>query len=78
MFHTDGEKGLEVTSPADGNWFKRAASTLACPAGATLDLTQVRAVWVFLKGGTFTIDNLRAEGTAAACATAARSGPWRC
>jgi alpha-galactosidase len=118
-FYTDGQAGLEVVAPTDGNWFGRrlaepldlsafsrlkvdlktgAAGTsgefalqlgsasswcqgslwtwtnanrtvtlarsldeLACPAGASHDLTQVRAVWVFLKGGTFQIDNVRAE-----------------
>ena len=120
-FHTEGAQGLEVTSPADGNWFGRvlpepldlsgktllafdlktgdagtsgefavqvgsAASPawcqggkwvwtnpnssrtiktlfneLSCPAGTTLDLTQIQAVWVFVKAGTFTIDQVRAE-----------------
>jgi alpha-galactosidase len=118
-FHTDGEGGLEVTSPADGNWFGRwldppldlrgmsrlafdlqtgatgtpaelavqfgpnatwcqgghwawtnphsnetvatALDELGCPPGTPLDRAQIRAVWVYLKGGTFRIDNIRAE-----------------
>jgi alpha-galactosidase len=119
LFHTDGENGLEVVSPADGNWFgralsapldlsaystfmyevktgpngtsgeiaiqvgaanswcqgglwtwtnanssrtiKEAVSGIQCPPGVTLDLTRVTGIWVFLKGGTFQIDNVRAE-----------------
>ncbi|MEY4547570.1 MAG: hypothetical protein RL685_3765 [Pseudomonadota bacterium] len=119
-FHTEGGAGLQVTSPADGNWFGRTLATpldlsgkthlafdlktadagtsgelavqvgpagawcqggawvwtnpnssktirtafrdMACPAGTTLDVAQITAVWVFLKAGTFTIDQLRAEG----------------
>jgi alpha-galactosidase len=118
-FHTDGEGGLEVSSPADGNWFGRvldkpldlrgksrlavdiqtgssgtsaelavqfgpsatwcqgghwawvnpnssktiatALDELGCPPGTPLDPAQIQAVWVFLKGGTFRIDNVRAE-----------------
>jgi alpha-galactosidase len=120
-FHTDGEHGLEVSTPLSGNWFGRpltepldltgrsalkfdvkagpAAGTsgeiavqvgagtawcqggrwaftnagtsrtitetfdeIECPAGVTLDLTQIRAVWVFLNGGDQVhIDNVRAE-----------------
>lgn len=118
-FHTDGEHGLDVDSPVDGNWFgrpldppldltgktllkydirtgangtsnelalqvgpsftwcqgglwswtnpsatqtvTRKLSQIACPAGQPLDLTQVRAIWVFVKDGSFTIDNLRAQ-----------------
>jgi alpha-galactosidase len=118
-FHTDGSGGLEVTSPADGNWFgrsflepldlsgtselafdvktgsagtvgefavqvgagstwcqggrwawvnphstktiKTAFSEMSCPGGVRLDLAQIKAVWVFLKGGTFVIDQVRAE-----------------
>jgi alpha-galactosidase len=118
-FHTDGASGLEVTSPADGNWFGRSFPTplnlgrasrlafdvktgsagtvgefavqvgdgaswcqggrwawvnpsstktiqtafaeMSCPAGVRLDQTQIKAVWVFLKGGTFVIDQVRAE-----------------
>ena len=120
-FHTDGAQGLELTSPADGNWFGRVLpepldlsgktllafdlktgdagtsgefavqvgsaaspawcqggkwvwtnpnssrtiktlfSEMSCPAGSSMDLTQIRAVWVFVKAGTFTIDQVRAE-----------------
>jgi alpha-galactosidase len=118
-FATDGVQGLEVTSPADGNWFgrryaaprdlsafttlrydvkttvigtpgefaleigpdsawcqgglwtwtnasssktiERRFTEIECPEGVTMDLTQVRGIWVYLKDGTFTIDNLRAE-----------------
>jgi alpha-galactosidase len=118
-FHTEGKAGLEVTSPADGNWFGRvldqpldssgksrlafdlqtgdsgtpaelavqfgpdatwcqgghwawtnphssrtiaaALGELVCPPGTPLDPAQIRAVWVYLKGGTFRIDNVRAE-----------------
>jgi alpha-galactosidase len=49
------------TNPNRTATIKRSLSDLACPAGATRDLTQVRAVWVFLKAGTFQIDNVRAE-----------------
>jgi alpha-galactosidase len=123
VFHTDGSQGLEVVSPADGNWFgrrfdqpldqaldltgksllkydiktttngtanefalqvgpdwmwcqgglwswtnpsssqtvTRKLSEITCPGGVPLDITQVHAVWVFLKDGTFHIDNIRAE-----------------
>jgi alpha-galactosidase len=37
-------------------------SQLGCPAGVTLDPSQIRAVWVFLNsGGDIYIDNVRAE-----------------
>jgi len=118
-FHTDGKGGLEVTSPADGNWFGRSFPTpldlskksrlafdvktgdlgtvgefavevgpgkkwcqggrwawvnpkstktirvdfkeISCPAGASLDQSQIRGVWVFLKNATVVIDQVRAE-----------------
>jgi alpha-galactosidase len=118
-FHTDGEHGLDVVTPTEGNWYGkplaepldltgnsmlkfdvRAGATgttgeiavqvgadsswcqgslwawtnagssktikarfadLGCPAGVTLDLSQIRAVWVFLNGGSMQIDNIRAE-----------------
>jgi hypothetical protein len=34
---------------------------MTCPAGTTMDVSQIGAVWVFVKGGTFTIDQVRAE-----------------
>jgi alpha-galactosidase len=119
-FHTDGTHGLEVFTPAGGNWYGRnlaapldltgtsrlkfdvrtttASGTtgevaiqvgpdyawcqgsiwawtnpgssrtitaefasLGCPGGVTLDLSQIRSVWVFLNGGNVFIDNVRAE-----------------
>jgi alpha-galactosidase len=118
-FHTDGKGSLEVTAPADGNWFGRlldkpldlrgksrlafdiqsgesgtsaelavqfgpnatwcqgghwawvnpnssktiatALDELGCPPGTPLDPAQIKAVWVFVKGGSFRIDNVRAE-----------------
>ena len=48
-------------NPSRTGTIKRSMSELACGAGANLDLTQVRAIWVFLKAGTFHIDNVRAE-----------------
>ncbi|WP_199853051.1 NPCBM/NEW2 domain-containing protein [Plantactinospora sp. BC1] len=119
-FRTEGEHGLTVATPKDGNWFGRtfaepldltgaarlrfdvradevgtvgefavqvgpdwawcqgglwswtnpfASRTiteeiddLSCPAGASLDLSQVRAVWIFLNGGgQVHVDNVRAE-----------------
>jgi alpha-galactosidase len=119
LFATDGERGLEVTAPADGNWYGKRFTTpldlsafkglrydvktgpigtpgefalevgagsawcqggewtwtnanasktierpfarISCPAGVTLDVAQIRGIWVFLKDGTFQLDNLRAE-----------------
>lgn len=119
-FHTEGGAGLQVTSPADGNWFGRALAApldltgkthlafdlktadagtsgelavqvgpggtwcqggawawtnpnssktiktaftdMSCPVGTELQLSQISAVWVFVKAGTFLIDQLRAEG----------------
>lgn len=72
---TPGEFALEVGSTSSwcqgGFWtwtnpnatktIVRAFDEIECPAGVTLDLTQVRAVWVYLKDGTFEIDQLRAE-----------------
>ena len=119
-FHTDGEHGLEVTTPLGGNWYgtrlsesldltgtsmlkadvraDQAAGTtgeiavqtgpglswcqgsrwawtdagkartisvtfaeLDCPAGVTLDPTQINAVWIFLNGGHVYLDDIRAE-----------------
>ncbi|HYO95166.1 MAG TPA: hypothetical protein VER33_11675, partial [Polyangiaceae bacterium] len=119
LFATEGESGLEVVTPTDGDWFGRALaqpvdlsaysalkfdlktgatgtsgefaiqvgaanawcqgglwawtnanstrtvraaiSGIECPQGVTLDMTQVRGVWVYLKDGTFQIDNVRAD-----------------
>jgi alpha-galactosidase len=118
-FHTAGMGGLEITSPADGNWFGRsfpepldlksksrlafdirtgAVGTvgefavevgpdkkwcqggrwawvnpnstktlkvgfeeISCPGGAPLDRAQITGVWVFIKGATVVIDQVRAE-----------------
>jgi alpha-galactosidase len=119
-FHTDGDHGLLVHTPVNGNWFglnlatpldltgtsmlkfdMKAAGTgsvgefaiqvgpdfswcqggqwtwtnpnssrtvtrgfnqISCPAGVTLDRSQIRGVWVFLNGGgDVSIDNIRAE-----------------
>jgi alpha-galactosidase len=118
-FHTDGNSGLQVTTPVAGNWFgltrpapldltgktslkfdvktgpvgtsgeiavqigpsltwcqgglwtwtnpnssktiAENVSKITCPAGVTLDLSQVRGIWVFLNsGGVDYIDNIRA------------------
>jgi alpha-galactosidase len=40
---------------------KETFSQLGCPAGVTLDPSQIRAVWIFLNGGDVFIDNIRAE-----------------
>jgi alpha-galactosidase len=39
----------------------RAFDEIECPAGTTLDKSQIRGIWLFLKDGTFTIDNVRAQ-----------------
>ena len=49
------------TNPNSSRTIKTAFSEMSCPAGSALDLTQISAVWVFVKGGTFTIDQVRAE-----------------
>jgi len=62
-----------------------AFSELGCPAGTILDLKQIGAVWVFVKAGTFTIDQVRrsnsasgaiGSGVAAARVVGARVGRW--
>lgn len=40
---------------------KAALKDLNCPKRAALDPRQIRGVWVFVKGGTFVIDQVRAE-----------------
>ncbi|MFD0517500.1 NPCBM/NEW2 domain-containing protein [Paractinoplanes durhamensis] len=119
-FHTDGDSGLLVHTPVNGNWFGRALDApldlsgtsmlkfdmrvetagsvgeiavqvgdaftwcqggqwtwsnpggsktitrsfgdISCPAGVTLDPSDIRAVWVYLNtGGDVSIDNVRAE-----------------
>ena len=50
------------TNPGASRTITRGVDQLHCPAGTTLDLSQVRAVWVFLNGGgDVWVDNLRAE-----------------
>ena len=39
----------------------RSFSQISCPAGVTLDTSQIRAVWVFLNTGDAYVDNVRAE-----------------
>jgi alpha-galactosidase len=74
---TSGELAVEVGVPGStawcqgGRWIwtnpnasrtvKTAFVDMTCPAGVTLDVTQISGVWVFLKGGTFSIDQVRAE-----------------
>ncbi|MET0410375.1 MAG: NPCBM/NEW2 domain-containing protein [Polyangiaceae bacterium] len=72
---TPGELALEVGPNATwcqgGLWtwtnanasktITRAFDQIECPAGTTLDTSQVRGIWLYLKDGTFTIDNVRAE-----------------
>ncbi len=118
-FHTDGEKGLDVKTAPDGNWFgasfakpldlsaaaqlafdvktssagtpgelavevgpeklwcqggrwawtnpgstksiKTTFEDMSCPGGARVDPARITGVWVFLKGGAFAIDRVRAE-----------------
>jgi alpha-galactosidase len=49
------------TNPSSSQTVARKLSQITCPAGAALDPSQIHAVWVFLKDGTFNIDNVRAE-----------------
>jgi alpha-galactosidase len=49
------------TNASSSKTITRAFDELECPAGTTLDKSQIRGVWLYLKDGTFTIDNLRAE-----------------
>jgi alpha-galactosidase len=50
------------TNPDASRTITRTFSQISCPAGVTLDLTQIRAVWIFLNtGGDVSIDNVRAE-----------------
>ena len=50
------------TNPGASRTVTRTYSQLSCPAGVTLDTSQIRAVWVFLNGGgDVYIDNIRAE-----------------
>jgi alpha-galactosidase len=50
------------TNPSASRTITRSFSRLSCPAGVSLDTSQIRAVWVFLNGGgDVLIDNVRAE-----------------
>jgi alpha-galactosidase len=50
------------TNPGASRTVTRGFSQISCPAGVTLDTSQIRAVWVFLNGGGDAyIDNIRAE-----------------
>jgi alpha-galactosidase len=40
---------------------ERTFAELACPPGVTMDPSQILGIWVFLKDGTFQIDNVRVE-----------------
>jgi alpha-galactosidase len=49
-------------NPGASRTIAEAVEEIECPAGVTLDLSQVRAVWVFLNGGDEAfVDNVRAE-----------------
>jgi alpha-galactosidase len=52
------------TNPNSSRTITEDVEAIECPAGVTLDLSQVRAVWVFLNGGDVYIDNVRAEAAA--------------
>jgi alpha-galactosidase len=72
---TPGEFALEVgpdsawcqgsswtwTGAGASKTISRRFGDIACPAGVSLDPSQIRAIWVFLKDGTFQVDNVRAE-----------------
>jgi alpha-galactosidase len=72
---TAGEFALEVgpgsawcqgsqwtwTGASASKTIARSFAEIACPAGVSMDPSQIRAIWVFLKDGTFQIDNIRAE-----------------
>jgi len=72
---TPGEFALEVGPDASwcqgGLWtwtnanssktIERRFEEIECPEGVTLDRSQILGLWLFLKDGTFQIDNVRAE-----------------
>jgi alpha-galactosidase len=72
---TPGEFALEVgpdaawcqgalwtwTNANASKTIERRFEEIECPEGVTLDRTQIGGLWVFLKDGTFQIDNVRAE-----------------
>lgn len=50
------------TNPNSSKTIAEDFSKLTCPAGVTLDLSQIRGIWVFLNsGGIDYIDNIRAQ-----------------
>ncbi|HTV18146.1 MAG TPA: NPCBM/NEW2 domain-containing protein [Polyangiaceae bacterium] len=49
------------TNPHSSKTIVTALSELGCPAGMPLDPSRIEGVWVFAKGGTFVIDNVRAQ-----------------
>jgi alpha-galactosidase len=49
------------TNPGSSRTITEKVSAISCPAGVTLDLSQVRAVWIFLNGEDVYVDNIRAE-----------------
>jgi alpha-galactosidase len=50
------------TNPNSSKTISENFSKITCPAGVTLDLSQIRGIWVFLNsGGTDYIDNIRAQ-----------------
>jgi alpha-galactosidase len=50
------------TGPGTSRTITESFDEIECPAGVSLDLSQIRAVWVFLNGGdTHHVDNVRAE-----------------
>jgi alpha-galactosidase len=49
------------TNPNSSRTVLEEIDDIECPQGVTLDLSQVRAVWVFLNGGDVHIDNIRTE-----------------
>jgi alpha-galactosidase len=50
------------TNPGASHTITESVGEIECPAGVTLDLSEVHAVWVFLNGGDDAfVDNVRAE-----------------
>jgi alpha-galactosidase len=50
------------TNPGSSRTISEAVEEIECPAGVTLDLSQVTGIWVFLNGNdTHHVDNIRAE-----------------
>jgi hypothetical protein len=49
------------TNPGSSKTITRAFEDISCPAGVRTDPSQIRGIWLFLKNGTFRIDNVRAD-----------------